>query len=444
VNLLNKNASRPGLLALAFAGLILLGGCRKDRSAAGSEVTVVPIATETTSVEETREENALENLIAQAAEGNLEPLRAWIATGPSDDELYQALRLAVERAGLPAVRLLVEAGADVNHDPENLILLLALQNADDEAARAVARYLVEQGADTSWKVQAELATVAPPPELTPCHCLPELCGRDFPPPSYTLRFGPYRYERAVRSTDCSRYYVIARIVDERTGEVVFEDATRDWISAEEVELTGQPPEELYVYVYYQGGSGSAAHAYAWTRDEGEPRNILAEDLHLQVHPILADLDGDGAAEMTVTSCYHLPDLAMAYTVHIPEFYGYDARLGRMVHKGGDLKQIYRYLAAEWYDDEILGLRWEDNSSLAISKALRYWALSYRAGRGDEALAELRKELEQSDDFDYVFQKVLAGIAEILPDMQEAAKPRPILGEEGAPPFKSERYPYYKP
>lgn len=444
---LSKNALRSSLLALAVAGLFLLSGCPKDRGAEGGEVTVTPLPAEATSMEKNKKvKNALEleKLIAQAAEGNLDPLRTWIATEPGGGELYQALRLAVERSSLPAVRLLVEAGADVNRDPENPILLLALQNADDEAARVVARYLVERGADTSWKVQTESAVDASPPELTPCHCLPELCGRDFPPPSYTLRFGPYRYEQAVRSPDCSMYYKTARIVDERTNQVVFQDATPDWISAEEVEFTGQPPEELYVYVYYRGGSASVAHAYAWTRDEGEPRNIMAEDLHLQMHPILADLDGDGAAEMAVTSCYHVPDLAMAYAVHIPEFYGYDARLRRMVYRGGELTQVYRYLAAEWYRDEILGLRREDNPNLAVGKALRYWALSYRAGRGDEALAELRKELERSNDFNYVFQKVRAGTAEILPDMQEAAKPRLVLGEEGAPPFESKRYPYYEP
>ena len=157
MHLTSKNAFWPGLLALAVAGLILLGGCRKDQGAGEKETqsTVAPMTTETASAkhnDKEKEESALENLIAQAAEGNLEPLRAWIATEPSDDELYQALRLAVERASLPAVRLLVEAGADVNHDPENPILLLALQNADDEAARAVARYLAGQGADTSWKV----------------------------------------------------------------------------------------------------------------------------------------------------------------------------------------------------------------------------------------------------------------------------------------------------
>jgi len=446
MNYWSKNAFWLGLLALAVAGLFLLGGCHKNgkAEAKGSQVTVVPIATETTGVEEDKEENVLESLITQAAKGNLEPLREWIATEPGDDELYQALRLAVERASLPAVRLLVEAGADVNHDPENPILLLALSGADHEAARAVARYLAEQGADTSWKVQAELATVAPPPELTPCHCLPELCGRDFPPPSYTLRFGPYRFERAVRSTDCSRYYMIARIVDERTGEVVFEDATTDWISAKEIELTGQSPEELYVYVYYQGGSSSVAHAYAWTRDEGEPRNIMADAFSLQEHPILADLDGDGGAEMAQKSYYSILGWANIYAIHIPEIYGYDARLGRMVHKGRELKQIYRYLAAEWYDDEISGLRWEDDSSIAVSKSIRYWALSYRAGRGDVALAELRKELEQSDDFEYVFKTTLAGIADIMPKLEEAAKPRPVLGEEGAPPHKSKRYPYYEP
>jgi len=442
----SKNAFWLGLLALAAAGLFLLVDCHKNGKAEerGGQVTVVPIATETASVEETREENALENLFAQAAEGNLEPLRAWIATEPSDDELYQALHLAAERASLPAVRLLVEAGADVNHDPDSPILLLALSGADHEAARAVARYLAEQGADTSWKVQAELATVAPPPELTPCHCLPELCGRDFPPPSYTIHFGPYRYERAVRSPDCSRYYMIARIVDERTGKVIFQDATTDWISAKEIELTGQPPEELYVYVYYRGGSSGAAHAYAWTRDEGEPRNIMANAFPLQEHPTLADLNGDGGAEITQKSYYFILDWARPYAVHIPEIYGYDARLGRMVHKGRELKQIYRYLAAEWYDDEISGLRWEDDSSIAVSKSIRYWALSYRAGRGDEALAEIRKELDQSDHFEYVFKTTLAGIAEILPKLEEAAKPLPVLGEEGAPPYKSERYPYYEP
>ncbi len=415
----------------------MLGGCRKNQASKGSQVTVVPLAPAATTLEEERKENTPVNLVAQAVDGNFEPLRNWLAKKPGDEELYQALRLAVKKASLPVVRLLVGAGADVNHDPGNPILLLALRNADTEEGKAVARFLADQGADTSWRVQAKSDVDSTPPELIPCNCLPELCGRDFPPPNETLRFGPYRYEEAVQSDDCGRYYKTARIVDERTGEVVFQDATSDWIKAEEVELTGQPPNELYVYVYYQGGSSGTARIYAWTRDTGEPRNILAESFGLQKHPVLADLNGNGAVELAVTSCYHIPWLALGYAVCIPEFYGYDARLGRMVHKAKELRQIYCYLAAKFFDEEIPAIQGESDSETIVNRFLQYWALSRRAGRGDRALDELREALKWSNNANYLFEKTVAGINEIAPTMEKAMEPRHVLGEEGAPPFKSE-------
>jgi len=356
---------------------------------------------------------------------NLEELNAWLEKKPNPDELFNALVRAVVERDLPAIKALLEAEADPNHDPNRPILYFAFYRGNDETARTIARYLVEHGAEIDWTVKGDFV-YGTPPDLGPCNCMPELCGRDFPPPDRKIDFDPYLYEHAFLSPNCYRYREAARIVHKATGEVVFV-LTMDvsgWITSDLVEATGAPPKELYVYAYSAGTSYGRALAFLWELNGERIRNLVAEEFGVQTHPLLDDIDGDGGDDLVMYGDYPFVFLPLALSVYVPEVYGYDQKADAFVHKAPKIRSVYRYLAARFRDKELNPYAEMDGNE-RLSAALNYWAYLYRAGEADKgekrAIAFLRKNVPP-EQAEYLLKRFREGKEDLKKRLDERARP----------------------